>query len=101
MDSYKIVIKKSAEKEIVELPQAKLGIAKLKEVYRLPLADRKRVVNKILRLKSSPRPKDCYKLEDNVFYRLRQGNYRIVYEVYDEERLVRIIKVGHRREVYR
>lgn len=85
MDSYKIKIKKSAEKEIIKVPQP----------------DRSRVVKKIILLHSDPRPIGCEKLQGDINYRIRQGDYRVVYEVDDSEKIVHIVRVGHRREVYR
>lgn len=85
MGSYSIRIKKSAEKEIIKICEA----------------DRARVVKKIMLLHSDPRPIGCEKLQGESNYRVRQGDYRVVYEVNDIEKIVRIIKVGHRREVYR
>jgi mRNA interferase RelE/StbE len=59
-------------------------------------------VDRILGLADDPRPPGSEKLaggEDR--YRVRQGFYRIVYEIDDATRLVRVVKVGHRRDVYR
>ena len=85
MASYKLYIKKDAEKEIRSFPKA----------------DIKRVIKKILSLPNNPRPSGCEKLQGEAGYRIRQGVYRIVYSVDDEEKSITIIKVGHRREVYR
>jgi mRNA interferase RelE/StbE len=85
MVSYKLFIKKDAEKEIRSLPKA----------------DIKRVVKKILSLPNNPRPSGCEKLKGEEGYRIRQGVYRIVYSVDDNEKSIAIVKVGHRREVYR
>jgi mRNA interferase RelE/StbE len=53
------------------------------------------------RLSAKPRPAGGEKLRGNELYRVRQGSYRILYEVLDQELTVTIIKVGHRRDVYR
>lgn len=85
MGSYKLSIRRSAEKEIIGLPKE----------------DRHRVVTRIHKLATDPRPHRSEKLKGDDTYRVRQGDYRIIYIVADEERLVTIEKVGHRREVYR
>jgi mRNA interferase RelE/StbE len=52
-------------------------------------------------LASNPRPQGCEKLSVLRLYPLRQGDYRIVYEVDDRARTVTVFKIGHRRDVYR
>ena len=52
-------------------------------------------------LADNPRPAGCEKLSNQAWYRVRQGVYRIVYEIQDQALLVTVVKVGHRREVYR
>ena len=83
--SYSLVIKKSAERELRALPKA----------------DVRRVTERIRGLAHNPRPPGNEKLSGQERYRIRQGDYRIVYAVDDERRVVEIVKVGHRREVYR
>ena len=85
MANYRLFIKPSAVKDIEALPKK----------------DRGRVVAKIQSLASNPRPPGCEKLSDQELYRARQGNYRILYTVHDADLVVVVIKVGHRREVYR
>ena len=85
MGSYRLLIKPSAVREIEGLPKA----------------DRQRVVKRIQALGSDPRPPGCEKLSGRELYRLRQGSYRIVYEIVEREVVVTVVKVGHRREVYR
>ena len=87
MAGYKLLIKPSAGKEIEALGQKK---------------DRQRVVNRIAALASEPRPTGCEKLAGaEGRYRVRQGQFRIVYAVDDASRTVEVVKIGHRREVYR
>lgn len=86
MARYELRVKPSAAKEIV-------GIGRR--------ADRQRVVDRIAALTDEPRPPGCRKLSDDEGYRLRQGEIRIVYTIDDRARIVRILKVAHRREVYR
>ena len=87
MESYKIQIKPSASKEL-ELVASK--------------KDRQRIVSRIFSLADDPRPTGCEKsVAEEDKYRVRQGNYRIVYLINDKERVVVVTKIGHRREVYR
>ena len=85
MANYKLVIKPSAVKELEQLPKK----------------DRGRIVKKILALAEEPRPVGCQKLSGQERYRIRQGNYRIVYGIEDVIKIVRIVKIAHRQEVYR
>ena len=85
MESYRLEVKRSAAKEIGDLPKA----------------DCQRVVAKIQLLANNPRPHGCEKLSGAEKYRIRQGDYRILYEIDDSTNLVTIVKVGNRREVYR
>ena len=86
MASYKVFIKPSAAREIEAIPRK---------------ADRRRVAQRISQLAGDPRPPGSRKLSGHDRYRLRQGPYRIVYSVADEELIVTVVKVGHRRDVYR
>ena len=85
MADYKVLIKPSA----------------VKEVEAIPAKDRERVVRKIRALTEDPRPRGSEKLSGDDKYRVRQGRYRVVYSVSDDDRTVLVVKVGHRREVYR
>ena len=85
MAGYKVLIKPSA----------------VKEVEAIPAKDRERVVRKIRALTEDPRPRGSEKLSGDDKYRVRQGRYRVVYSVSDDDRTVLVVKVGHRREVYR
>lgn len=73
----------------------------VKEIEKLPRKDRPRVVQKIRALAVNPRPHGCEKLSAEEKYRIRQGDYRVVYSIDDNERVVLVVKVGHRKEVYR
>ena len=84
MAGYSIDFKKSAAKE--------LG--------RIPKRDLTRVLARIRALSNDPRPPGCEKLSGQERYRVRQGDYRIVYSIQDWELTVWVVKVGHRREVY-
>ena len=72
-----------------------------KDLRGIPRVDVQRVLARIEALRSDPRPTGCEKLSGQERYRVRQGHYRILYRVADTEMVVEIVKVGHRREVYR
>jgi len=85
--NYRVVIKPSAAKEIEAVGQKR---------------DRQRIVTRIRSLAREPRPVGCEKLSGRRdLYRLRVSRYRIVYSVSDPELVVLVIRVGHRKEVYR
>jgi mRNA interferase RelE/StbE len=71
------------------------------ELGRIPKKDLMRMIERIKSLESDARPPGCDKLSAQERYRVRQGDYRIVYEVDDEAKTVDIVKIGHRREIYR
>jgi mRNA interferase RelE/StbE len=52
-------------------------------------------------LSAQPRPRGCEKLTGHDLFRVRQGKYRILYEVQDQDLVVTVFKIGHRRDVYR
>jgi len=83
--SYDLVVKKSAERELRALPKH----------------DLRRVTRRLQDLLHTPRPPGCEKLSGHDQYRIRQGDYRIVYAIDDEAHIVTLVKIGHRREVYR
>jgi mRNA interferase RelE/StbE len=72
-----------------------------KELERVPTKDRRRIVAKIRTLGENPRPPGSEKLTGDEKYRLRQGDYRILYEIADTELIVTVIRIGNRRDVYR
>ena len=72
-----------------------------KDLRHTPTRDIARILSRIRGLASEPRPNGIEKLPGQQRYRIRQGVYRIVYEVRDVESLVVVVKVGHRRDVYR
>ena len=85
MASYSVLIKRTATRELADLP----------------LRDRRRVAARIGGLAADPRPQGCEKLSGEEKYRIRQGDLRILYEVDDRDESVTIVKIGHRRDVYR
>ena len=87
MARYSLRLKPSAAKEIEAIQ---------------PKAVRRRVVERIEALADDPRPPGCEKLSGQPDrYRVRQGVWRIVYAIKGDEFAVFVVKVGHRREVYR
>ncbi|HUF40715.1 MAG TPA: type II toxin-antitoxin system RelE/ParE family toxin [Verrucomicrobiae bacterium] len=87
MAKYRVVIKPSASKEIDAVGQKK---------------DRQRIVLRIQSLGENPRPFGCEKLSGHLdWYRVREDNYRILYSIDDKKLLVDVVKVGHRKDVYR
>jgi mRNA interferase RelE/StbE len=72
-----------------------------KDFEPIPKRDLKRILDRIAALAVEPRPQGCEKLSDQECYRIRQGRYRIIYSIQDDELTVWVIKVGHRKDVYR
>ena len=72
-----------------------------KELERVPTKDRQRMVAKIGALAGNPRPVGAEKLSGEDKYRVRQGDYRILYEIVDSDLIVTVVRIGNRREVYR
>jgi len=85
MASYKIIVKKSVAKDLRSLPKK----------------DIKRILSAVQSLADDPRPPQSKKLSGQERYRLRQGNYRILYSIEDEKLIICVVKVGNRRDVYR
>jgi mRNA interferase RelE/StbE len=71
-----------------------------RDLRRIPKKDVARILRRIESLAREPRPPGVEKLSGQEKYRIRQGVYRIIYEIKDEELVVVIVKVGHRRDVY-
>lgn len=72
-----------------------------KDLRQLPNNDVAAILHRIESLTEEPRPKGCEKLSGQEKYRIRQGVYRIVYEIADTLLVVTVVKIGHRRDVYR
>ena len=73
----------------------------VKQLKKIPENDRKRIVKAIDSLASLPLPSDVKKLKGYEFYRIRSGDYRIIYSIENKKLVILIIKVAHRKEVYR
>ncbi len=85
MAEYKVLFKKSVQKDFNAIPKK----------------DLKKILARIELLTEDPRPSGCEKLTGQQRYRLRQGGYRILYSLQDDELTVWVVKVGHRKDVYR
>ncbi len=73
-----------------------------KELRKLTHADRVAIIEKVERLKDNPRPEGSAKLKGSrVLFRIRHGDYRVIYQIRNDVLLVIIIRVGHRRDIYR
>lgn len=83
--SYRLEIATSAERQF----------------KKLSAAIQKRIVPKLLSLEKQPRPFGSQKLRETDYYRLRVGDYRIIYALDDTAKTVTILDIAHRREVYR
>ena len=84
MAKYKLVFKKSVVKDLRSIPNT----------------DVKKILAKIDTLTLNPRAEGCIKLSGVDKYRVRQGIYRIIYEIRDEHLVISVIKIGHRSGVY-
>ncbi|MCF6254120.1 MAG: type II toxin-antitoxin system RelE/ParE family toxin [Thiomicrorhabdus sp.] len=85
MGNYNLVFKKSVAKDLRCIPNK----------------DVKRILERITLLLDSPRGDGCIKLSGQEKYRVRQGVYRIVYEIHDFELIITVVKVAHRGSVYK
>jgi len=85
MANYKLVFKKSVSKDLRSIPNAEVA----------------RLLQRMQALQEDPRPVGSEKLSGQERYRIRQGVYRIIYEIADELLIVTVVKVGHRKHVYK
>ena len=72
-----------------------------RSLAQLPNRDYRRVTEAIAVLRNTPRPPGCVKLTGSDLWRIRVGDYRVIYEINDTARIVTVVDVGHRRDVYR
>ena len=86
MASYEVFIKPSALKELESVDNRKL---------------RRSIADRIRALGDDPRPNGCVRLAARNGYRIRCGVYRVIYSIEDERLIVSVVKIGHRKEVYR
>ena len=85
MASYRIVFRKSVTKDLRSIPNRDVA----------------RILQRMEELQEDPRPVGSEKLSGQERYRIRQGVYRIIYEVADGLLVVTVVKVGHRKQVYK
>lgn len=85
MANYKLVFKKSVSKDLRSIPNKDIA----------------RILKRVEALQDDPRPVGSEKLSGQERYRVRQGVYRIIYEVVDELLVVTVVKVGHRKHIYK
>jgi len=85
MARYSVIVRKSVSKDLKGIPKK----------------DVRRIVAAIKSLADDPRPPTAKKLSGQERYRLRQGNYRILYEIQDEKLIICVVRIGNRRDVYR
>ena len=85
MAAYKLFFKKSVQKDFDRIPEK----------------DLKKILSRIKALSDNPRPSGCEKMTGQERYRLRQGRYRILYSIQDDELTIWVVKVGHRQNIYR
>ena len=83
--SYAVILPKRAQKELDRLPD---------EIAR-------RILEALAILRTQPRPPGCKKLRGETAWRIRVGDYRVIYEIHDKSLQVIVVAAGHRREVYR
>ncbi len=103
MAAYKLFFKKSVEKELKaacsgDSPESTASTGSARNSWDSP---RRLILSRIEALAEDLRPPGCEKLTGHERYRVRQGRYRIVYSIHDDELTVWVIKVGQRKDVYR
>jgi len=82
---YRVILPKSVQKELDRLPQDAL----------------RRILARLAELETNPRPTDVKKLKGRKAWRIRVGDYRVIYEIHGRQLQILVITIGHRREVYR
>jgi mRNA interferase RelE/StbE len=72
-----------------------------KQIASLPQEQTDRIIKATMSLADNPRPRGCKKLKSWGTYRIRVGDYRVVYEIHDDVLIVLVVRVAHRREAYK
>jgi mRNA interferase RelE/StbE len=83
--SYKVQILRRAQKELAQLPKPEY----------------ERIKESIQKLMQDPRPQGCKKMMGREGWRIRVGNYRVIYEIDDVDQLLTVLHIGHRRDIYK
>ncbi|MGA8163580.1 MAG: type II toxin-antitoxin system RelE/ParE family toxin [Waddliaceae bacterium] len=83
--------------------QIKITDKILKKLTKFPRKDKERIIEAIDSLVENPRPEGCKKLKGNqpLLYRIRTGNYRVVYSIQDQALIILVVEVDHRKDAYR
>jgi mRNA interferase RelE/StbE len=84
MPNYTVVLSKKAQKQL--------------DAFSETIAEP--IIEAIAALEENPRPNGCKKLKGRDGYRIRTGNYRIIYDIFDTELIVDVITLGHRKDIY-
>ncbi len=84
MPDYIVVLSKQAIKQLDKLP----------DIIAEP------ILEAVSRLENNPRPPGCKKLKGRDSYRIRVGDYRIIYDIFDRELVVDVVALGHRKDIY-
>jgi mRNA interferase RelE/StbE len=82
---YRVILPRSVQRELDRLPDDAV----------------KRIMARLAQLEANPRTADVKKLKGRDAWRIRVGDYRVIYEIHDRELQILVITVGHRREIYR
>jgi mRNA interferase RelE/StbE len=85
MEKYKLLFKRSVAKDLRALPKS----------------DVRKILSRINQLAEEPRATGCKKLSGKDYYRVRQGKYRILYEIFDDQLIVHVIAIAHRSKAYK
>jgi len=85
MASYKVVFSKKVRKDFKKIPES----------------DVNRILEEIKLLADNPFPMNSKKLKGEELFRVRIGNYRVIYSIIDEQMIISVVKVGHRKNVYK
>lgn len=85
MSKFHVFVKSSAQRELAKIPRT----------------DQIRIAESIKSLESNPRPLGCKKMVNADYWRIRVGQYRIVYSIEDKMLIIEIIRIGHRKDIYR
>lgn len=85
MADYTISLTKTVQKQLDALPETAFDA----------------IVGRIAELAGNPRPTGCIQLRGRDGYRIRCGNYRVIYDIYDSILIVEVIAIGHRKDIYR
>lgn len=83
--TYRIEILRSAQRQLADIDRQ----------------DQSRIISAIGQLANNPRPHGCRKLSGRTGWRIRAGDYRVIYEIHDDRLFIMIVTIGHRRNVYR